>query len=172
MVYQITVIKSSYAFISEAIDTRFTFVAFCTTYLLGRLDDINVEKAVEFILKCHNFDGGFGTRPGSESHSGQVYCCIGSLAIAGCLEKANLERTAEWLADRQCPSGGLCGTVEESEKIGVTGYLHKSTRHSSLYCVLVSNFFFCRPPRETARCLLFMVGFGVVGYYWKASFHR
>jgi len=36
------------------------------------LDAINVDKAVEFVLKCQNFDGGFGSRPGSESHAGQV----------------------------------------------------------------------------------------------------
>lgn len=99
--------------ILEAIDTRFTFVAFCTAYLLGRLDALDVKSAVDFVLKCYNFDGGFGTRPGSESHSGQVYCCIGALSIAGCLEKMNLERTAQWLADRQCPSGGLCGRPEK-----------------------------------------------------------
>jgi prenyltransferase beta subunit len=38
----------------------------------NRLDAINVEKAVDFVLSCKNFDGGFGCRPGSESHSGQV----------------------------------------------------------------------------------------------------
>lgn len=36
------------------------------------MDAINVDKAVEFILSCMNFDGGFGCRPGSESHAGQV----------------------------------------------------------------------------------------------------
>lgn len=28
-------------------------------------------KAIEFVLSCMNFDGGFGCRPGSESHNGQ-----------------------------------------------------------------------------------------------------
>lgn len=36
------------------------------------MDKINVDKAVEFVLSCMNFDGGFGCRPGSESHAGQV----------------------------------------------------------------------------------------------------
>ena len=27
---------------------------------------------MEYVLSCMNFDGGFGCRPGSESHSGQV----------------------------------------------------------------------------------------------------
>lgn len=36
------------------------------------MDTINMDKAVEFVLSCMNFDGGFGCRPGSESHAGQV----------------------------------------------------------------------------------------------------
>ena len=36
------------------------------------MDAVNVDKAVEFILACMNFDGGFGVAPGSESHAGQV----------------------------------------------------------------------------------------------------
>lgn len=59
-------------FFLEEVDTRFTLCAFAALYLLDCLNAIDVEKAVEFILKCYNFDGGFGTRPGSESHSGQV----------------------------------------------------------------------------------------------------
>ena len=38
----------------------------------GRLDTIDTEKAVDFVLLCMNHDGGFGCRPSSESHSGQV----------------------------------------------------------------------------------------------------
>ena len=53
------------------IDTRFSFCAVTTLALLGKLDAINVEKAIEFVLSCMNFDGGFGCRPGSESHAGQ-----------------------------------------------------------------------------------------------------
>lgn len=59
-------------FFLEEVDTRFTLCAFAALYLLDCLNAVDVEKAVEFILKCYNFDGGFGTRPGSESHSGQV----------------------------------------------------------------------------------------------------
>lgn len=51
--------------------------------LQKRLDAINTEKAVEFVMRCQNVDGGFGTRPGSESHAGQIYCCVGLLSITG-----------------------------------------------------------------------------------------
>ena len=46
-----------------------------------------VHQAVEFVLRCWNADGGFGTRPGSESHAGQIYCCLGVLSIARSLHR-------------------------------------------------------------------------------------
>lgn len=30
-----------------------------------------------------NFDGAFGSKPGSESHAGLIYCCVGLLSITG-----------------------------------------------------------------------------------------
>ena len=56
-------------------------------YLQGRLDEINVNKAVEFVKNCINFDGGFGSKPGSESHSGLIYCCVGLLSITGTTDR-------------------------------------------------------------------------------------
>ncbi len=41
---------------------------------------VNVDKAVEYVLRCMNFDGGFGRVPGSESHAGQVSQSAGTLA--------------------------------------------------------------------------------------------
>ena len=40
--------------------------------LKDRMDTIDVDKAVDFVVRCMNFDGGFGCTPGSESHAGQV----------------------------------------------------------------------------------------------------
>ncbi len=36
------------------------------------MEAIDVSGAVQFVMKCMNFDGGFGRVPGSESHAGQV----------------------------------------------------------------------------------------------------
>lgn len=33
---------------------------------------MDVPKAVDYVIRCMNFDGGFGRVPGSESHAGQV----------------------------------------------------------------------------------------------------
>ena len=53
------------------VDTRFSYCAISALSLLKHLDLINVNKTVEFISRCQNFDGAFGTIPGAESHAGQ-----------------------------------------------------------------------------------------------------
>ncbi|KAJ8952522.1 hypothetical protein NQ318_003318 [Aromia moschata] len=42
------------------VDTRFSFCAVATLSLLKRMDVIDVNKAVDFVASCKNFDGGFG----------------------------------------------------------------------------------------------------------------
>ncbi len=39
----------------------------------GRLSELNVDKAADFVRSCLNFDGGFGSRPGAESHAGKLF---------------------------------------------------------------------------------------------------
>lgn len=96
------------------VDTRFTCCALATLKLLNRLDSIDIEKASEFILSCHNqIDGGFGRLPGSESHTAYVYCCVSSLALSNKLNKIDKDSLARWLSERQLPSGGLNGRPEK-----------------------------------------------------------
>ena len=69
--------KSSGAFMGDEwgeIDTRFSYCAILSLYLLGRCDALSLqdqEKAIEFISSCRNYDGGYGCIPGAESHAGQ-----------------------------------------------------------------------------------------------------
>ncbi|XP_023213376.1 geranylgeranyl transferase type-2 subunit beta-like [Centruroides sculpturatus] len=91
------------------VDTRFSFCAVACLALLGHVQAINVKKTVDFILSCMNFDGGFGCRPGSETHAGQIYCCLGTLSILGHLHQVNSNLLGWWLSERQLPSGGLNG---------------------------------------------------------------
>ncbi|KAH9792966.1 Geranylgeranyl transferase type-2 subunit beta 1 [Citrus sinensis] len=78
-----------------------------------RLDKINVDKAVEYIVSCKNLDGGFGCTPGGESHAGQIFCCVGALAIAGALHHVDKDLLGWWLCERQVKSGGLNGRPEK-----------------------------------------------------------
>lgn len=43
----------------------------CCLSLLHQLGKIDVEKAVNYVVRCKNLDGGFGCTPGGESHAGQ-----------------------------------------------------------------------------------------------------
>jgi geranylgeranyl transferase type-2 subunit beta len=53
------------------VDTRFSYCLLNCLSLLGKLNRIDVNHVAGFVLKCQNFDGGFGAIPGAESHAGQ-----------------------------------------------------------------------------------------------------
>jgi len=84
---------------------------------MGRLGELDVEKTVGHIRKCRNFDGGFGTGPGAESHAAQIFVCTGALAILDRLEEVDGETLGWWLAERQLPNGGLNGRPEKLEDV-------------------------------------------------------
>ena len=98
-------------------DTRFLFNAFLALSLMGLLHLVDVDKAVEHIDSCANFDGAYGTSPGAESHSGQVYTCVGALTIAGRLDLVHQEKLGAWLSERQLKNGGLNGRPEKREDV-------------------------------------------------------
>ncbi|PPQ84369.1 hypothetical protein CVT26_007386 [Gymnopilus dilepis] len=98
-------------------DTRFLYCAVNALSLLGRLDEINREKAVEYIERCRNYDGGFGSSVGAESHSGQVFVCVAALAILDRLDVVDVETLGWWLSERQLPNGGLNGRPEKLEDV-------------------------------------------------------
>ncbi|XP_057952869.1 geranylgeranyl transferase type-2 subunit beta 1 [Malania oleifera] len=95
------------------VDTRFSYAAICCLSLLNCLDKISVENAVRYVLSCKNMDGGFGCTPGGESHAGQIFCCVGALAIAGSLHLIDRDLLGWWLCERQVKSGGLNGRPEK-----------------------------------------------------------
>ncbi|KAI8846788.1 terpenoid cyclases/protein prenyltransferase alpha-alpha toroid [Chytridium lagenaria] len=76
------------------VDTRFSYCAL---------------SSVEFVDQCKNFDGGYGSIPGAESHAAYVFCCVGALAFADALHLVDADKLGWWLAERQLDSGGLNG---------------------------------------------------------------
>ena len=98
-------------------DTRFLYGAFNALSLLGFLDLVDVPKAVSYIQQCENLDGGYGIRPGAESHAGQVFTCIGALSIAGRLDLVNRDRLGGWLSERQTQDGGFNGRPEKLQDV-------------------------------------------------------
>jgi geranylgeranyl transferase type-2 subunit beta len=99
------------------VDTRFSYCALCCASLLGRLDALDVAAAVAFVRQCENFDGGYGCLPGGESHAGQVFTCVGALAIAGELEHCQSDLLGWWLCERQTPGGGLNGRPQKEADV-------------------------------------------------------
>jgi geranylgeranyl transferase type-2 subunit beta len=85
------------------------------------LDLVDVPLAVTYIRSCANLDGGYGTSPGTESHSGQIFTCLAALSIAGRLDVVDTDRLAGWLCERQVTEGpgkgGLNGRPEKTEDV-------------------------------------------------------
>lgn len=52
-------------------DTRFLYCGVAALSLLGHLDKLDVERTVAYIRQCKNFDGGYGSCVGAESHAAQ-----------------------------------------------------------------------------------------------------
>ncbi|KAK1783643.1 geranylgeranyltransferase [Copromyces sp. CBS 386.78] len=98
-------------------DTRFLYGAFNALSLLGLLDLVDVDKAVDHVAACANFDGGYGVSPGAESHSGQIFTCVAALTIAGRKELIDVDRLGRWLSERQIAGGGLNGRPEKKEDV-------------------------------------------------------
>ena len=103
-------------------DTRFLYGALNALSLLNLLPHqqpdqqplINVSAATDHVKACQNFDGGFGVMPGAESHSGQIFTCLGALSITGELDsylgEEGKDRLGAWLSERQLDdSGGFNG---------------------------------------------------------------
>ncbi|XP_050369011.1 geranylgeranyl transferase type-2 subunit beta 1-like [Argentina anserina] len=108
------------------IDTRFSYISICCLALLHRLDKINVEKTVDYILSCTNHDGGFGCTSGGESHAGQIFCCVGALAITGSLHRIDKDLLGWWLCERQVKAGGLNGRPEKLPDVCYTWWVLSS----------------------------------------------
>lgn len=91
------------------VDTRFVYSGVQALAILQALDQQVVDGAVAYVLRCRNYDGGFGAVPGSESHAAQAFVCLGTLAICGALGRVDVDRAGWWLSERQLSGGGLNG---------------------------------------------------------------
>jgi len=99
------------------IDSRFSYSVLLALNILGRASDVDVNKIAEHVGKCRNFDGGFGTVPGAESHAGQIFCGIAALCLANRKDLIDAEAVCWWLAERQLPCGGLNGRPEKLQDV-------------------------------------------------------
>ncbi|KAJ6262553.1 hypothetical protein Dda_3364 [Drechslerella dactyloides] len=105
-------------------DPRFSYLAAAVRWMLrgeeGSLEvevpDVDVDMAVRFLQSIEAYDGGFGGRPGSESHAGHTFCVIAALALFDRLYPPQSpsspptlhglphpSETVRWLVSRQQP---------------------------------------------------------------------
>lgn len=107
---------------SEEVDTRFSYNSLHILYYIKRILPATFEqeqlgeavnKGLYYLKSCFNYDGGFGLRPGCESHGAQVWTSFASFAIWGKIDEfftvEELENLKWWLLERQNPNGGLNG---------------------------------------------------------------
>lgn len=98
-------------------DTRFLGAALIALSLLNLTSLVDIDKAVKHLELCKNFDGGFGVRPGAESHAAQIFPCLSALTIAKRLDLVDKDRLGAWLSERQLSNGGLNGRPEKLEDV-------------------------------------------------------
>jgi geranylgeranyl transferase type-2 subunit beta len=79
-------------------------------------------------MSCANFDGGYGVSPGTESHSGQIFACLGALTIAGRIDLVDKDKLGSWLSERQVEGGGLNGRPEKLEDVCYSWWVASSLK--------------------------------------------
>jgi geranylgeranyl transferase type-2 subunit beta len=99
------------------IDTRFSYCAAQALALLGELTPDRQRLIASHVNSCKNFDSGYGSCPGAESHAAQVFCCVGALSICNDLSSIDVAGLTFWLAERQCAGGGLNGRPEKQADV-------------------------------------------------------
>ncbi|KAG2592059.1 hypothetical protein PVAP13_5NG524400 [Panicum virgatum] len=77
--------------------------------MLHCLHKIDMQKAVDFVVNCKNLDGGFGAVPRGSLILANLFCCAGTLAVAGPLHHIDRDLLGWWLCECQCKVGGLNG---------------------------------------------------------------
>lgn len=137
-------------------DTRFSYILVSALSLIGRLNALDGafegrgrELVIGHIERCRNFDGGFGSDEGNESHGGQIFVCVGALAILDRLDLVDQPTLAWWLSERQLPNGGLNGRPEKLEDVcyswwdlsalSILGKLHWIDRDKLMEFILASQ---------------------------------
>ncbi|CAD7937730.1 unnamed protein product [Amoebophrya sp. A25] len=98
-------------------DPRLVYNAFACCAILGALDRIDVAAGCTYLSRCYNADGGFGSKPGSESHAAYTWVCVAALAVVDSICLIDVDRTGWFLCSRQTVHGGLNGRPEKAPDV-------------------------------------------------------
>ncbi|KAH8974166.1 hypothetical protein BDL97_01G087600 [Sphagnum fallax] len=106
-------------------DVRFSFCAAAICMMLDDREAMDLEKALEYVLSCQSYDGGFGLCPGLEPHGGATYCALATLKLVGLLTPKSEngdkfvallpghESLIGWCLRRQTETGGFQGRANK-----------------------------------------------------------
>lgn len=62
-------------------DVRFIYCVCAIAHILDLWHCIDIDRTVQYLLRCRTYEGGFGLRPGCETQGGATYCAIAALTL-------------------------------------------------------------------------------------------
>jgi len=97
-------------------DMRFLYCAASICYMLDDWSGMDVDRAVEYVVRSISYEGGVGQGPGLEAHGGSTYCAVAAVSLMDRLQQlgnSRLANIARWCVHRQ--EGGFCGRPNKPE---------------------------------------------------------
>ncbi|KAJ1929668.1 CAAX farnesyltransferase (FTase) subunit beta [Tieghemiomyces parasiticus] len=96
------------------VDVRGSYCAIVIATLLNLLTPELTANVSTFIARCQTYEGGIGSRPNVEAHSGYAYCGLATLAILNSLDVLDIPALLHWSAGRQMTlEGGFNGRTNK-----------------------------------------------------------
>lgn len=79
--------------------------------LMSALQEMDLPKAVDFILKCQREDGGFGGNLDHDSHLLYTTSAVQCLIMCDSLHRIDVDKVANWIKGLQKTDGSFSGDV-------------------------------------------------------------
>jgi geranylgeranyl transferase type-1 subunit beta len=122
-------------------DVRFSYCASAVTKMLGSTGGIDIDRAVDYVLSCQTYEGGFAHQPGDEAHGGGTFCALASLSIWGAMDRIRDRRSlALWLSGRQTdPDSQFSGRASKDPCSCYSFWIGASMKMLGIYDLLVDK---------------------------------
>ena len=96
------------------VDVRGAYCAAVVATLCGIKSNELFHNTPEWVASCQTFEGGFGSRPGTEAHGGYTYCSLAALILLGGTDLIDKKRLLHWAVQRQMKfEGGFQGRTNK-----------------------------------------------------------
>lgn len=96
------------------VDVRGAYCAAVVATLCGLKSNELFHNTPEWIASCQTYEGGFGSRPGTEAHGGYTYCSLAALILLGRTDLIDKKKLLYWAVHRQMKfEGGFQGRTNK-----------------------------------------------------------